>query len=264
MSDPLTGKTAIVTGSTRGIGREIALRFASAGANVVLHGTDANRAAQVTAAIASAGGRSALFLGDAGTNSFGDDLVGVAMEHFGGVDILVANAGMVDFEPFLETTGERFGRYLDVHVKGAYLSTQAAAKAMIAGARPGRILMMASISGVHAMYGYTPYCAAKAAVMSLARTAALELAPHGIHVNAIAPGPVRNEMMEHLWGPEKLAERCRTIPAGRLASAADVAEMAMFLVSPAADYITGQTLFLDGGAMAAGLYTHEVFKRSRP
>jgi 3-oxoacyl-[acyl-carrier protein] reductase len=132
---------------------------------------------------------------------------------------------------------------------------------MVAAGRGGRILYMSSISAMNAMYGYAGYCSAKSGVMGLMRVAALELASHGITANALAPGPVQSEMMDALWGPERLKERSQGIPLGRIANTGDVAEMALFLVSPGAAYITGQAFFVDGGASAAGLYTHEVFKR---
>ena len=174
----------------------------------------------------------------------------------------MANAGMVSFEPFLDMTPDTFRRFMDVHVTGAFATSQAAARLMVEAGKGGRLLYMASVAGIHAMYGYASYCAAKSAVMALTRVASLELAKYGITANAIAPGPVQNEMMDQLWGKERLEERCRTIPSGRLAQPDEVAELALFLASPASSYITGQTIFLDGGATAAGLYTHEVFKRS--
>jgi len=258
----LDGKTAVITGSTRGIGRAMARMFAGEGASVVIHGTNPARAAAVVEEITHAGGRAAACLGDVANDAFAIELAHFAIEHFKTLDIFVANAGMVSFEPFLEMTGETFRRFMDVHVTGAFTTSQAAARLMVEQGSGGRILYVASVAGIHAMYGYAPYCAAKSAVMALTRVAAIELAAHDIMVNAIAPGPVQNEMMDQLWGPERLSERCRTIPAGRLAQPEEVAELARFLVSPGASYITGQTLFLDGGATAAGLYTHEVFKRA--
>lgn len=264
MSGSFVGKTAVITGSSRGIGRAIALRFAAEGANVVVHGTDAARAQAVALAITESGGRAGVCLGDVAEDSFGEQLAGYAVDRFGSLDIFVANAGMVTFEPFMEMSAATFRRFQDVHLTGAFTTSQAAARRMVEAGNGGRILLMASVAGMHAMFGYAAYSAVKSAVMAMARVASLELAVYGITVNAIAPGPVQNEMMDELWGPERLRERCRTIPAGRLAQPGEIAELALFLASPAASYITGQTLFLDGGATAAGLYTHEVFKRSGP
>ena len=262
MSDTFSGKTVVITGSTRGIGREMARQFAQAGASIVIHGTNSNRAAEVMEELTHSGTKAVACLGDVADPAFANELAECAMEHFGRLDIFIANAGMVSFEPFLEMTSDVFRRFMDVHVTGAFQTSQAAAKHMINGGSGGRILYMASVAGINGMFGYAAYCAAKSAVMSLARVAAIELAPHKITVNALAPGPVQNEMMDQLWGPEKLKERCLTIPSGRLAQPEEVAKLALFLASPDAAYITGQTMFLDGGATAAGLYTHEVFKRA--
>ncbi len=242
----------------------MALRFAAEGANVVVHGTDATRAQATAHAITESGGSAGVCLGDVAEDSFGEELAGYAMERFGSVDIFVASAGMVSFEPFLEMSAATFRRFQDVHVTGAFTTSQAAARRMVEAGNGGRIVYVASIGGLHAMFGCAAYSAAKNAVMALTRVAALELAVYGITVNAIAPGPVQNEMMDNLLGPERILERCRTIPAGRLAQPEEVAELAVFLASPGASYITGQTLILDGGSTAAGLYTHEVFKRSGP
>jgi NAD(P)-dependent dehydrogenase (short-subunit alcohol dehydrogenase family) len=261
MTGKLSGKTAIVTGSSRGIGRAIALRFAGEGARVVIHGTDVARANAVAEEIRAAGSEDAIFLGDVTRDGFGEELAAFAVERFGAIDVLVANAGTASFAPFLEMTAETFRGFLDVHVTGAFTTSQACAKRMAAAGNGGRILYMSSISAMNAMYGYAGYCSAKSAVMALMRVAAVELAPHGITANALAPGPVQNEMMEQLWGPERLKERSRGIPLGRIAQPEDVAEMAVFLASPGAAYITGQAFFIDGGASAAGLYTHEVYKR---
>lgn len=261
MEKTLSGKTAVVTGSSRGIGRAIAVRFAEEGARVVVHGTDAARAGGVVEEIRVAGGEAAVCLGDVRSEGFAEELAEFAVRQFGGLDIFVANAGMAGFAPFLEMSAEAFRGFMDVHITGSFLTSQAAARRMVAAGRGGRILYMSSISAMNAMFGYAGYCSAKSGLMGLMRVAAVELAAHRITANALAPGPVQNEMMDELWGAERLKERSQGIPLGRIAKTEDVAEMALFLASPGAGYITGQSFFIDGGALAAGLYTHEVYKR---
>jgi len=261
MAGVLDGKVAIVTGSTRGIGRAIAEEYASAGAKVVVHGTNKERAAEAAAKIRSAGGTCESCLGDVADEAFAPRLVKFAVDTFGGVDILVANAGMSTLEPFLTMSHPTWRRFLDVHVSGTFYCGQAAAQRMVEQKRGGRILNMSSVAGMFGNAGFTAYATVKAAVVGLTRVQAVELADHKITANALMPGPVWNEMMEELWGPERLAERCKTIPLGRLATGQEVAKAALFLASPGAGCITGQTVVIDGGASAAGLYAHEVFKR---
>jgi len=264
MSGLFAGRTAVITGSTRGIGRTIALQFAAAGANVVVHGTDRARAQAVARAVTEAGGCAGVCLGDVTDDGFGEDLAAYAVEQFGSIDIFVASAGVYSFEPFLEMSAAAFRRSLDVHATGAFSTSQAAARRMVEAGNGGRILYLSSIAATHAMFGYAAYAAAKSAVSALTRVAALELAVYGITVNAIAPGPVEDEVIGKLWGAERLRERGRTVPAGRLAQPDEVSGLALFLASPKAAYITGQTIFIDGGATAAGAFAHEVFKRSAP
>jgi 3-oxoacyl-[acyl-carrier protein] reductase len=264
MSQILAGKTAIVTGSTRGIGRAIALRFAREGARVVVNGTNPERGEAVLAELTALGAEAQLCLGDVSSPGFARQMAEFAKGKFGSIDIFVSNAGPVSFEPFLTMSGDTWRRFLDIHVSGAFYCGQAAANLMVDGGRGGRIINMASVAGNFGLYGFTAYSTVKGALMSLTRVQAVELAEHGITANAIAPGPVWNEMMEGLWGPERLEERCKTIPMGRLARADEVASLAVFLASAEAAYITGQTYVLDGGASAAGLYAHEVFKRASP
>ena len=262
MAGKLDEQTAIVTGSSRGIGKAIAIRFAREGAAVVVHGTDRERCSSTVAEIEDAGGCASAFPGDITTPGFAEDLARFAVERFGSLDYFVANAGILGFASFLEMTADTFQRFQNVHVTGAFTTSQAAAKQMVRAGKGGRILYMSSVSAVNAMYGYAAYCSAKSAIMALTRVAAVELAEHRICVNALAPGPVETEALDDLWGPERLKERSRAIPAGRIAKPDDVAEVAVFLCSQAAAYITGQTIFIDGGATAAGLYSNEVFKRS--
>ena len=152
MAGVLQGKTAIVTGSTRGIGRAVAEAFAAEGANVVVHGTDEPRAAETAGAIRAAGGMAAVCLGEVADAAFAPRLADFAVDRFGGIDILVANAGMSGFEPFLTMSAQTWQRFLDVHLSGAFLCGQAAARRMVAQGRGGRILNMSSVAGRFAMH----------------------------------------------------------------------------------------------------------------
>ncbi len=142
MEKTLSGKVAVVTGSSRGIGRAIAIRFAREGARVVVHGTDAARAGAVAEEIVSAGGAAAVCLGDVAEDGFGAKLAQFAVERFGAVDIFVASAGMAGFAPFLEMTADAFRAFMEVHVTGAFTTSQACAKKMVEAGRGGRILYL--------------------------------------------------------------------------------------------------------------------------
>ena len=167
MKDILKGKTAIVTGSTRGIGRSIAKVFAAAGANVVVHGTHAGRAADVVKEIEAAGGNVITRLGDVADEAFAPNLVRATVKAFGGVDILVCNAGMSGFEPFLTMSHKIWQRFLDVHLSGTFYCGQAAARQMAKQGNGGRILNMSSVANSFALYGFTAYSTMKAGLLGL-------------------------------------------------------------------------------------------------
>jgi NAD(P)-dependent dehydrogenase (short-subunit alcohol dehydrogenase family) len=254
----LDQQVAVITGSTKGLGREMAIRFAAEGCRVVVHGMDADRAEEVRQAC---GPNGAVFLGDISDQPTAIELMDFTVKKFGRLDILVNNAGIVKMQPFLEFEADVWRRLVDVHLSGAFYCAQAAARIM-AQAGGGRILNISTIAASFGQFGFAAYSPVKAGVEALTRVMAVELAQHKISVNCIAPGPVWNDMMEHLYGPEKLAERCRTIPMQRMAEASEVADLALYLLSPAAGYMTGQVLHLDGGASAAGCFTMEVYKRA--
>jgi 3-oxoacyl-[acyl-carrier protein] reductase len=254
----LEGKVAVVTGSTKGIGREIVVHFAREGCKVVVHGTDRARAEEVRAAC---GSDADIFLGDISLQQTAADLAAFAHNRFGRFDILVNNAGVVKMEPFLDFQAGTWRQLVDGHLSGAFYCGQAAARVM-AGAGGGRIINVSTIAAGFGQFGFAAYAPVKAGVEALTRVMAVELAAHGIAVNCIAPGPVWNDMMENLYGVERLKERCRTIPMQRMALASEVAALALYLVSPESAYMTGQVLHLDGGASAAGPFTMEVYKRA--
>jgi 3-oxoacyl-[acyl-carrier protein] reductase len=251
-------RTAVITGSTKGLGRAMALRLARSGWRVVIHGTDAARAEQVRA---ECGEGAETFLGDIACRETNEALARFAVEKTGRLDAWVSNAGLVKMEPFLDFSAETWQRLVDIHLSGAFYGGQAAAREMVKRGW-GRIVHVSTIAAAFGQYGFAAYAPVKAGVEALARVMAVELAPHGITVNTVAPGPVWNDMLEGLYGAERLRERERTIPLQRMARAEEVAAAVEWLLSEDAAYITGQVIRVDGGASAAGPFTIEVWRRS--
>jgi 3-oxoacyl-[acyl-carrier protein] reductase len=237
----------------------MALRLARSGWRVVIHGNDALRADAVRA---ECGEEALVFLGDIARKDVNDALARFAVEQTGRLDAWVSNAGVVKMEPFLEFSAETWQRLVEVHLNGAFYGGQAAAREM-AKRGWGRIVHVSTIAASFGQFGFAAYAAVKAGVEALSRVMAVELASHGITVNTVAPGPVWNEMLEGLYGAERLRERERTIPLQRMAQAEEVAAAVEWLLSDNAAYITGQILRVDGGASAAGPFTLEVYKRSQ-
>jgi 3-oxoacyl-[acyl-carrier protein] reductase len=258
----LENKVAIVTGSSNGIGLAIATEFARQGSAVLICGRDSGRVDAAVAKIQGSGGTAHSFTGGLASKAACDALVAAAMDHFGRVDILVNNAGEVKMEPFLDFHAETWQQHLDVHMSAALYCSQAAARDMVKR-KAGRIIHISSIAADMGNAGFTGYGAVKAGLEGLTRVMAVELAPHGISVNAVAPGPVMNEMMVQLYGEETLRERAMSIPAGRLATREEVAHAVMFFALPASGYITGQVLGVDGGAKAAGCYTAGIYQQRK-
>jgi meso-butanediol dehydrogenase/(S,S)-butanediol dehydrogenase/diacetyl reductase len=252
------GKTCIVTGSARGMGKAIGLRLAKDGANVVF--ADINRAeAESAAAEAEKLGLRALGLGvDVGDRGQIQQLVARTVSEFGRLDVIFNNAGVNHVQPFMETTEENWNRIMRVNALGVLIGTQEAAKQMIAQGSGGKIVNTASIAGRQGYPNVAPYCASKFAVISLTQSAARELAKHKITVNGFAPGVVDTPLWEqidreHIETGEttKPGEAMRNFAAGillgRVATPDDITGLAYFLASPASDYITGQTIIVDGG-----------------
>jgi NAD(P)-dependent dehydrogenase (short-subunit alcohol dehydrogenase family) len=249
----LDNKVAIVTGAARGIGLAIARRFVAEGAKVVL----ADVLERDGALEAKHLGDAARFVKcDVGNPADVQALVDTACKAFtGDIDILVNNAGIIHGADFLDLKEEDFDRVLRVNLKGAFLVSQAVARRMVAqaaaGKKPGAIVNMSSINSVVAIPNQLPYCVSKGGVAQLTRVAALALAPYGIRVNAIGPGSIMTEMLATV-AIDTAAKRnvlSRT-PLGRIAEPDEVASVAAFLASDDASYITGETVFVDGGRLA--------------
>ncbi len=243
----LQNKVAIVTGASREIGAAMAEALAAAGAAVlVVHYAEPERAAAVVERIAASGGRALAHDADLSSVAANQQMIARAVEAFGRLDILAANAGLTIFKPFLETDEASWDTLFDLNLKGSFFGAQAAARQMIAQGQGGRIVFSSSVTGVQAAPNLGAYGITKAGLRHMARTLAPELGKHGITVNAIAIGATVNE--RNLKDDPQYAEHWGSvIPMGRALQPADLAGALMFLASPAAAMITGQTLVVDGG-----------------
>ncbi len=247
----LKDQVAIVTGAAAGIGLACAKRFAAEGARVVLSDVSVEKGEQAAEEI-QASGADALFVAcDVGDKAQVDALIGSTVAAFGRLDILVANAGIVHASDFLDLEEADFDRVIRVNLKGVFLTGQAAARQMVKQGGGGAIVNMSSVNAVMAIPAITPYVAAKGGVNQLTKVMALSLADKGIRVNAIGPGSIATEMAEAvLSDPEKRrGALCRT-PMGRFGEPDEVAKVAVFLASDDSSYITGQTIYPDGGRLA--------------
>jgi glucose 1-dehydrogenase len=245
----LENKVAVVTGSSSGIGAAIAQAFAAEGAAVVVnYSRHEDPAQKVLDQIEGAGGRGVVVGADVSDPKEVEAMVQQAVTAFGRLEIMVNNAGMERKMPFLETPFEVWQETIAVNLTGAWLGCQAAAKQMVAQGDPGRIINVSSVHEDLAMPTNSPYCATKGGVRMLMRTLAVELAPHEITVNNIAPGAIDTPMDAPLkQDPDLMKELLSEIPLGRMGKPEDVANMALFLASEASSYVTGSTLFVDGG-----------------
>ena len=247
----LNGQRALVTGAgTFGIGRAIAWALAEAGADVAIHAHGDRQAADALKRdIGALGRRAEVFTADLSRPEAARGLVNAAIAALGGLDILVNNAATVVRKPFLELSDEEFEGMIAVNLRGYFAAGQQAARHMAARGGPGRIIMVSSINQQVVVRGQSGYCATKGGVMQLAKAMALELAPHGITVNLIAPGTVETDFNRHLLAdPAFRRLREDPVPQGRLGAPEDIAAAALFLASPAAAYVTGSTVTVDGGA----------------
>lgn len=242
----LTGKVALVTGASRGIGQATAIELAKAGADVVVNFIGNEAVAQETVAAIEALGRKAIKIkADVGNAEDVQAMVDEAVAAFGHIDILVNNAGITRDGLLIRMKDSDWDDVLNINLKGVYLVTKAVAKLMVKQ-RAGRIINMTSVSGVTGNVGQANYAAAKAGVIGFTKTCAKELAARGITVNAVAPGFIETAMTDVL--PEKIKEGIAAIvPFGRMGQPEEIASVVTFLASDFASYITGQVLNVDGG-----------------
>ena len=245
----LDQKVAIVTGADSGIGRAIALQFASEGAVVVVNYAHAlDKAEDVRQRIEQNHGKALVIQADVSQYQQVTSLIQQTVERFNRLDILVNNAGMEIHSPFLDVTEQQFDRVLSIDLKGAFFCAQAAAREMVKRKTAGRIINISSVHENIPMPQNVPYCCAKGAMRMLMRTICLELAPNNITVNNIAPGAVNTPIDADVEAdPEKMAALLKEIPLTRMAQPEEVASLALYLASDAAAYITGSTYIIDGG-----------------
>lgn len=242
----LKNKVALVTGASKGIGREIALTLARKGAMVIVnYNGSKERAEEVVTEIENAGGKAEAY--GCNVSCFKDcqEMIDTVIKKYGHMDILVNNAGITKDSLIMKMKEEDFDTVLNTNLKGTFNTIRHSARQMLKQ-KSGKIINISSVSGVMGNVGQANYAASKAGVIGLTKTMARELASRGITVNAVAPGFIQTEMTEVL--PDSVKERvCTQIPLGRFGKVDDVAELVAFLVSEKGNYITGQVLCVDGG-----------------
>ena len=251
-NDQLSGQRCLVTGAGRGIGRELALAFARAGAAVAVLDRVGASAQSVADTIAREGGAAhPVILDLADTAAIQPALESLAAS-FGAIDILVNNAAIVMPSLFVDTSPAELEAVLRVNLHAPFFCAQALARSMIAR-KYGRIINVASHSGLRGSTARAAYAASKGGLMAATRVMAVELAPHGITVNSIAPGPIESELTLTSHSPQRRAAWNDAVPIGRYGRAEEVVAAVMFLASRGASYITGHTLVVDGGFSQTGL-----------
>jgi NAD(P)-dependent dehydrogenase (short-subunit alcohol dehydrogenase family) len=250
----LSGRRAVVTGVSTGIGAAIAVAFARAGADVV--GVALEPADETAARVREAGRTAVMLVGDTGDSATAEVLVRTAVAELGGVDIWVNNAARLVVQPVVETTDEDWHGLLAPNLHGYFYGSRAAARQLLAQGTGGTIVNVTSAVIALAVPDLAAYTAAKGAVLGLTKVLALELAPARITVNALSPGATDTAMNARAYTPEVRRTYEERIPLGYIAAAEDVADAAVFLASPAARYVTGHELMVDGGLTINGAVGH--------
>jgi 3-oxoacyl-[acyl-carrier protein] reductase len=246
MFTPIDGRTVLVTGGTRGIGKGIAGVFARAGANVVVNGRDADTGEEAVRALSGQGGEVAYVGGDVSKAADCERMAEAAAARFGGIDILCANAGVFPAVKLADMTEDDIDAIFATNVKGCMLTVKACIPHLERSGH-GRVILTSSITGpITGFPGWSHYGATKAAQLGFLRTTCIELAPKGITINAVLPGNVVSEGLDEL-GEDYLASMTASVPLGRLGTVEEVGAAALFLATDEAGYITGQTIVVDGG-----------------
>jgi NAD(P)-dependent dehydrogenase (short-subunit alcohol dehydrogenase family) len=255
VAEPLLGledKVVVITGASQGVGQGCAAEFARAGAHVAIVARGLERAERVAASVRAMGREAIAIEADATREDDLDRVAQTAVAHFGRLDVAVNNVGGRRGEPegnILESGIDYWQQTLELNLISVLAGSRAFARCMIATADTGVIVNVGSVSGFKASPGLAPYGAAKAGLVQLTKTLALELAPHGIRVNTVAPGMVDTDSLREYLSEEALVERGKTVPLGRIAQPEDIGRVAVLLASDLAAWVTGSTLVADGGEL---------------
>jgi NAD(P)-dependent dehydrogenase (short-subunit alcohol dehydrogenase family) len=248
---PLAGRVAVVTGASRGLGRAMALALAGAGADVAVAARAKADLEETAHQVEALGGRALARVTDVTSYASVESLMAQTVGALGRLDVVVNNAGIARVAPLAEASLEDWRTILDVNLSGVFHGCRAAAPYLIPQ-RAGKVINLASVLAAAGLPGYTMYAATKGGIISLTRALAVEWARHNIQVNAIAPGWFVTEMNEAAFSDPRIHERLtRDIPARRTGRLEEIGPLAVYLASPGSDFMTGQTVFLDGGHTAA-------------
>ncbi len=246
----LDGKTAFVTGASRGIGRGVAVSLAQAGASVALVGRDEEALAETARAVGAAKQRSLVLQADVTSAASVESAVGAAVREFGKIDVLVCNAGVQKLKPFIDMAPEDWRALIGTNLEGALITTQAVGRRMVAQ-KSGVVIAMASVYSFVGAPGNTIYCLTKGGLMQFSRALAVEWARYNVRVNAICPGWIETDLTKPYMQDQKTVDAgLRTIPLRRFGRPEDIGPLAVYLASDEASYVTGQGFVIDGGQIA--------------